>query len=123
MAGSKGQAAISEPVRREAQITRKPADAKSRRAQREAGKSRLITGEPQIPQWVLSLFRFAAYRLSLPVNEFLLCRDAFGRESAYYYCPRCDVTLDRDYQAYCDRCGQRLDWRRIDSAKRRNPDT
>ncbi|MCD8087929.1 MAG: helix-turn-helix domain-containing protein [Oscillospiraceae bacterium] len=25
-------------------------------------------------------------------------------------CPRCAITLEREYQAYCDRCGQRLDW-------------
>ena len=30
---------------------------------------------------------------------------------AYYYlCPRCNVPIDREYQKYCDRCGQKLDW-------------
>lgn len=28
----------------------------------------------------------------------------------YYLCPRCAVTLDREFQNYCDRCGQKLDW-------------
>ena len=23
-------------------------------------------------------------------------------------CPRCDVTLEREYMRYCDRCGQAL---------------
>lgn len=26
-------------------------------------------------------------------------------------CPRCNRTLDREYQKFCDRCGQRLAWR------------
>ena len=31
-------------------------------------------------------------------------------------CPRCKLTLDREYQRFCDRCGQRLDWSRYDKA-------
>lgn len=26
-------------------------------------------------------------------------------------CPRCDRTIDREYQRFCDQCGQRLAWR------------
>ena len=25
-------------------------------------------------------------------------------------CPRCQIALERDYQAFCDRCGQKLKW-------------
>lgn len=25
-------------------------------------------------------------------------------------CPKCETPLAREYQAYCDRCGQKLDW-------------
>ena len=35
---------------------------------------------------------------------------------AYPLCPRCKLTLDREYQRFCDRCGQRLDWSRYDKA-------
>lgn len=31
-------------------------------------------------------------------------------DGAYYLCPGCAVTLDREFQNYCDRCGQKLDW-------------
>jgi len=31
-------------------------------------------------------------------------------DGSYCFCPRCHVTLERDYQRFCDRCGQRLDW-------------
>ena len=26
-------------------------------------------------------------------------------------CPRCEITMEREYQSYCDRCGQQLSWR------------
>ncbi len=66
-----------------------------------------------------AVLRFVTYRYALPVTEFALYKDLHGGETAYYYCPRCDVTLERDYQAYCDRCGQCLDWNRIHKAKPR----
>lgn len=60
---------------------------------------------------------FAKYRVPYSVNEYILYRNSFGKESVYYLCPRCDITLERDYQAFCDRCGQLLDWRNSDRAK------
>ncbi len=32
-------------------------------------------------------------------------------------CPRCAMTIEREYQSFCDRCGQCLDWRDIDHAQ------
>lgn len=29
----------------------------------------------------------------------------------YYICPRCNTGIEREFTAYCDRCGQCLDWR------------
>ena len=29
---------------------------------------------------------------------------------------RCGVTMEREYQNFCDRCGQRLEWSRFDRA-------
>ena len=29
---------------------------------------------------------------------------------AFPVCPSCGITVERDHQNYCDRCGQRLDW-------------
>lgn len=29
---------------------------------------------------------------------------------AYPVCPGCRMTIDREYQSYCDRCGQKLVW-------------
>lgn len=32
-------------------------------------------------------------------------------------CPRCECTMEREYQSYCDRCGQALDWKGFSHAK------
>ena len=34
-----------------------------------------------------------------------------NRFASFPVCPRCDSTMEREYQAFCDRCGQRLSWR------------
>ena len=31
--------------------------------------------------------------------------------TSYYICPRCNVTMEREFMAYCDRCGQSLNWK------------
>lgn len=60
----------------------------------------------------LSLLSIAAYRVPMDVDAIRLLA---GGES-YPICPRCGITMDREYMAYCDRCGQRLGWERIDLA-------
>lgn len=54
----------------------------------------------------------AAYRLGMRVREMMHLAGG-----GYYLCPRCRVTLDRDFQSYCDRCGQHLDWTDYRKAK------
>lgn len=34
----------------------------------------------------------------------------------YPVCPRCKSSVDREYMRYCDRCGQKLGWKRIKEA-------
>ena len=34
----------------------------------------------------------------------------FENMTRYVVCPNCKTTMDRDFQAYCDRCGQKLKW-------------
>lgn len=48
------------------------------------------------------------FRTPMRVTALYLLRDKFG----YPICPRCGSPLDREYQAYCDRCGQYLSWER-----------
>ena len=46
-----------------------------------------------------------SYRLPMPVMQLRKYRTA-----VYYICPRCKITMEREFMAYCDRCGQCLDW-------------
>ena len=59
-------------------------------------------------RWLLS------YRLAMSVTEVETLRSALCGQSEYYLCPRCRAALERDFQSYCDHCGQRLDWSECD---------
>lgn len=47
-----------------------------------------------------------SYRIPRRITDICL----YCNGDAYAQCPRCRIPLDRDYQPYCDRCGQALDW-------------
>ena len=36
---------------------------------------------------------------------------------SFSVCPRCKATMEREYQAFCDRCGQQLDWSKYEDAE------
>lgn len=36
--------------------------------------------------------------------------------TAWAVCPRCELTLEREYMSYCDRCGQCLGWKELKKA-------
>lgn len=60
---------------------------------------------------VFSQIWFAAnavsYRIPLPVIEAV----ELGRmESFFPVCPRCSCSMEREYMAFCNRCGQHLSW-------------
>ena len=52
------------------------------------------------------------YRVPLPVIKVI----AYTND-VYPICPRCDVSLEREYMSFCDRCGQKLNWDFFDYAK------
>lgn len=53
-----------------------------------------------------SLFMDAvSYRIPLPVTKVIACAN-----TTYPICPRCAVSLEREYMSFCDRCGQKLNW-------------
>jgi len=41
----------------------------------------------------------------------------FPLDGAYPVCPQCNISLEREYQRFCDRCGQRLDWKNYKKAE------
>ena len=54
-----------------------------------------------------------SYRIPMAVEEIHLFRD----EDTYPVCPRCHLTMEREYQSYCDRCGQALSWKGYSKAR------
>lgn len=54
----------------------------------------------------------ARYRAPMRVKE--VCQ--FDSGDIYPICPRCGMTIDREYMSFCDRCGQRLGWELFDYA-------
>lgn len=55
------------------------------------------------------------YRTPMNIHEIRVMNNY-----SFAVCPRCKITLEREYQNYCDRCGQALKWRRYDHIKCRN---
>lgn len=57
------------------------------------------------------------YRVPMVVKD-MVSFYHFPEDNVYYRCPRCQELLPREFMAYCDRCGQCLDWREYRKAKR-----
>ena len=56
-----------------------------------------------------------SYRIPLQVTAVKLF--LVNSSDAYPICPKCTQTMDREYQAFCDRCGQKLNWKGFSKAK------
>ena len=73
---------------------------------------KLCTGFDKTPNELLRISTPSeelAYRCPMSVLHLRRLRSTNGWTS-YPVCPRCGMNLDREYQSYCDRCGQMLDW-------------
>jgi len=64
-----------------------------------------------VPRKVNTL-KFAAdavsYRIPRRVKQMTVLKNG----ESYPVCPRCDISIDREYMSFCDRCGQCLSWKR-----------
>ncbi len=63
-----------------------------------------------------------SYRSPMQVTEVLLHNSTpdnwkYNSCSGYPICPRCKTSMERDYQSFCDRCGQKLCWKNYKNAK------
>lgn len=56
----------------------------------------------------------AALRFRQPMQVRELAQYRSGE--LFPVCPRCKSAMEREYQRYCDRCGQRLGWERLSRA-------
>lgn len=78
-------------------------------------KDLIRLGDSSLLLWKM-IFALASFRIPMPVTELKVFPDCRGRP-AYYVCPQCGLTMEREFMAFCDRCGQRLDWRSYRNAK------
>ena len=53
-----------------------------------------------------------SYRIPMSVTE-VRCFQGTSGLIAFPVCPQCGQTMEREFQSYCDRCGQCLDWERF----------
>lgn len=53
------------------------------------------------------------YRVPMLVNEIFISGDGY----VYPVCPRCGCSFEHEYQAFCDRCGQKLSWKGFQRSK------
>lgn len=56
-----------------------------------------------------------SFRLPMPVTHVQSVRDN-GCFNTLPICPRCKMTVCREYQRYCDNCGQNLNWESFQKA-------
>ena len=57
------------------------------------------------------------FRSPMPVTQIRCFRYSYPYGlTGFPVCPQCGTTIEREYQAYCDRCGQCLDWKDFSKA-------
>lgn len=56
-----------------------------------------------------------SYRQPMRISQIRCYRNA-DTIIGFPICPQCNIPLDREYQQYCDRCGQRLNWDQFSEA-------
>ena len=98
---------IRRPTTREEDIQK---DAHAIRAVREQTNMRTLADFSVFFQLLMT------YRVPMMVKD-MVSFYHFPEDDAYYRCPRCQELLPREFMAYCDRCGQCLDWREYRKAK------
>ena len=57
-----------------------------------------------------------SFRFPMTVTEVMVFETLHGK-TGYYVCPRCNITMEREFVSFCDRCGQHLNWKGYKKAK------
>lgn len=69
--------------------------------------------KPSLAHVLLDLLLSPTYRLPKTVTAVRIYRN----KNIFSVCPKCDVCIKREYQGYCHRYGQYLDWSKLDDAE------
>ena len=64
---------------------------------------------------ITNFIRALTFRAPLRVSAVQGVKTSYGI-TTFPLCPRCLNTMEREFQSYCDRCGQALDWNNFDNA-------
>jgi len=56
-----------------------------------------------------------SFRIPMPVTQ-IRCHRCGNYLTGFPVCPHCHNTLEWEYQRFCDRCGQCLDWKNYHKA-------
>ena len=56
------------------------------------------------------IWRETYFREAMPVTQVRHFHKTEGVVT-FAVCPQCGITMEREYQSFCDRCGQRLEWK------------
>ena len=75
-------------------------------------KSSITTPAEKHKHSIRLFMEVVTYRIPLPVTKVI----AFTN-TTYPICPRCNLSLEREYMFFCDRCGQKLNWDFFEHAK------
>lgn len=78
---------------------------------------------PLPAEYVEFLVGQASYRTAMRVTEVMVYQSAVPAAAGYYVCPRCRVTMEREFSPFCSRCGQQLSWKGYKQAKMIYPGT
>ena len=62
-----------------------------------------------------AIWKEISFRTPMPVMQ-IRCFHFFQGLTGFPVCPQCGRTMEREYQPYCDRCGQCLDWNAFSKA-------
>lgn len=68
---------------------------------------------PSRHRFIIDLLLSYTFRMPKPVTKVRV----FSDRNMYAVCPRCNISMEYEYQLYCNRCGQHLEWSKYDEAE------
>ena len=74
---------------------------------------KICVGLHRRPNELLGVFSAGAelsYRVAMPMIHYREAPLFQGGHTTFPVCPRCQNSLEREYQAFCEHCGQKLGW-------------
>lgn len=64
-------------------------------------------------RFIIDLLLAHTFRIPKPVTKVRV----FSDRNMYAVCPRCNISMEYEYQLYCNHCGQHLEWSKYDEAE------